>query len=69
MIKRRRYPAQFSDLFSRRDLLKRAGKFEYCFQMSKQGGLTKKDMFVLKPDGKKAIQRKTKDSGAVEKVY
>jgi len=25
--------------------------------MAKQGGLTKKDMFVLKPDGKKAIQR------------
>jgi hypothetical protein len=30
--------------------------------MAKQGGLTKKDMFVLKPDGKKAIQRKTMDS-------
>jgi len=132
MIKRRKYPAQFSDLFSRRDLLKRAvelskkrgikfgivehpgrgyrivndealkkdiaieinepakvpkikfvkmakkagakftfgtdsrsnraGKFEYCLQMAKQSGLTKKDMFVLKPDGKKAIQRKNRDS-------
>jgi len=40
----------------------RAGKFEYCLQMAKQGGLTKKDMFVLKPDGKKAIQRKIRDS-------
>jgi len=30
--------------------------------MAKQGGLTKKDMFVLKPDGKKAIQRKNRDS-------
>ena len=40
----------------------RAGKFEYCFQIAKQGGLTKKDMFVLKPDGKKAIKRKTRDS-------
>jgi histidinol phosphatase-like PHP family hydrolase len=40
----------------------RAGKFEYCFQMAKRCGLTKKDMFVLKPDGKKAIQRETWDS-------
>jgi histidinol phosphatase-like PHP family hydrolase len=35
----------------------RAGKFEYCLQMAKQGGLTIKDMFVPKPDGKKAVQR------------
>jgi len=62
MIKRGRCPEQFADFFSRRDLLKRAGKLEYCLQMAKQGGLTKKDMFVLKPDGKKAIQRKIRDS-------
>jgi len=30
--------------------------------MAKQVSLTKKDMFVLKPDGKKAIQRKFRDS-------
>ena len=34
-----------------------AGKFEYCLQIAKQGGLTIKDMFVPKPDGKKAVQR------------
>jgi histidinol phosphatase-like PHP family hydrolase len=34
-----------------------AGKFEYCLQIAKQGGLTIKDMFVPKPDGKKATQR------------
>ena len=37
----------------------RAGKFKYCLQIAKQGGLTIKDMFVPKPDGKKAIQRAT----------
>jgi histidinol phosphatase-like PHP family hydrolase len=36
-----------------------AGKFEYCLQIAKQVGLTVKDMFVPKPDGKKAIQRAT----------
>jgi histidinol phosphatase-like PHP family hydrolase len=34
-----------------------AGKFEYCLQIAKQSGLTIKDMFVPKPDGKKAVQR------------
>jgi histidinol phosphatase-like PHP family hydrolase len=34
-----------------------AGKFEYCLQIARQGGLTIKDMFVPKPDGKKAVQR------------
>jgi histidinol phosphatase-like PHP family hydrolase len=34
-----------------------AGKFEYCLQIAKQGGLTIKDMFVPKPGGKKAVQR------------
>jgi histidinol phosphatase-like PHP family hydrolase len=34
-----------------------AGKFEYCLQIAKQGGLTVKDMFVPKPDGEKAVQR------------
>jgi histidinol phosphatase-like PHP family hydrolase len=36
-----------------------AGKFEYCLQLSEQGGLTVRDMFVPKPNGKKAIQRAT----------
>ncbi len=45
-----------------------AGKFEYCLQIAKQGGLTIKDMFVPKPDGKKAIQRAAWDSAVVEKV-
>ena len=40
----------------------RAGKFEYCLQIAKQGGLTIKDMFVPKPDGKKAIQRAVWDN-------
>jgi len=30
-----------------------AGQLKYGLQMAKQAGLTKKDMFVLKPDGKK----------------
>ncbi len=40
----------------------KAGKFKYCLQMAEQAGLTKKDMFVPKPEGKKAIQRKNIDS-------
>ena len=39
-----------------------AGRLKYGLQMAKQAGLTKKDMFVPKPDGKKAIQRKNTDS-------
>jgi histidinol phosphatase-like PHP family hydrolase len=35
----------------------RAGKFEYCLQMAKQCELSEKNMFKLKPDGQKAIQR------------
>jgi histidinol phosphatase-like PHP family hydrolase len=38
----------------------RAGQFKYCLQMVKQGGLTRKDMFSLRPDGQKAIQRSQK---------
>jgi len=38
----------------------RAGQFKYCLQMVKECGLTKKDMFSLKPDGQKAIQRSQK---------
>ena len=34
-----------------------AGLFTYGFEIAKQAGLTKDDMFVLKPDGKKAVQR------------
>lgn len=34
-----------------------AGKLEYCLQIAKQSNLTIKDMFVPKPDGKKAVQR------------
>jgi histidinol phosphatase-like PHP family hydrolase len=40
----------------------KAGQFEYCLQIAQQAGLAEKDMFVPKPDGKKAIQRKTMDS-------
>jgi len=34
-----------------------AGLFTYGIEIAKQAGLTKEDMFVLKPDGKKAVQR------------
>jgi len=34
-----------------------AGRLKYCLQMVKQCGLSKKDMFAPKPNGKKAIQR------------
>ncbi len=34
-----------------------AGLFPYGFEIAKQAGLTKEDMFVLKADGKKAVQR------------
>jgi hypothetical protein len=34
------------------------GKLEYCIKMIDECGLTPKDMFTLKPDGKKAIQLK-----------
>jgi len=34
-----------------------AGLFTYGLEIAKQAGLTKEDMFVLKPDGKKAVQR------------
>jgi histidinol phosphatase-like PHP family hydrolase len=40
----------------------KAGKFEYCLQIAEQAGLTKKDIFTPKPEGKKAIQRRTRDS-------
>jgi len=38
----------------------RAGQFKYCLQMIKECGLTRKDMFSLKPEGEKAIQRSQK---------
>jgi histidinol phosphatase-like PHP family hydrolase len=38
----------------------RAGQFKYCLQMVKQCGLTRKNMFSLRPDGEKAIQRSQK---------
>ncbi|MBN1975708.1 MAG: hypothetical protein JW787_18890, partial [Sedimentisphaerales bacterium] len=34
-----------------------AGIFTYGLELAKQAGLTKEDMFVLKPDGEKAVQR------------
>ncbi|MBN2589747.1 MAG: twin-arginine translocation signal domain-containing protein [Sedimentisphaerales bacterium] len=34
-----------------------AGIMTYGLELAKQAGLTKEDMFVLKPDGKKAVQR------------
>jgi len=34
------------------------GKLEYCREMIAKCGLTPRDMFTLKPDGKKAIQLK-----------
>ena len=34
-----------------------AGLFPYGLELAKQAGLTREDIFVLKPDGKKAVQR------------
>jgi histidinol phosphatase-like PHP family hydrolase len=34
-----------------------AGLFTYGLELAKKAGLTKEDMFVPKPDGKKAVQR------------
>ena len=33
------------------------GGLDYCIEMAKQYGLTKENMFMPKPDGKKAIQK------------
>jgi histidinol phosphatase-like PHP family hydrolase len=38
----------------------RAGLFEYCLQIVNHCGLSNKDMFSPKPDGKKAIQKSQK---------
>ena len=35
----------------------RAGRFDYCLQVARQCGLAAKNMFQLKPEGQKAIQR------------
>ena len=37
---------------------RKLGKLEYCREMIEKCGLTPRDMFTLKPDGKKAIQLK-----------
>lgn len=38
----------------------RAGRFDYCLQVARQCGLAAKNIFQLKPDGQKAIQRVSK---------
>jgi len=45
MIKRRKYPVQFSDLFSRRDLLKRA------VELSKKRGINFGIVHIAVPGG------------------
>ena len=38
----------------------RAGRFDYCLQIARQCGLTSNDLFQVKPNGQKALQRSSK---------